>query len=310
MQLDVVMPTYNRAELLERALISLLAATPPDGLDVRITVVDNNSKDNTRALIERYIPTFEGRLSYLFAATPGRSHALNAGIATTKGDLVATIDDDEEIHPDWYRVIFSHLGAGELDFIGGPCLPRWGGDPPEWLPDDYNRGVLGWIEGPGVAQTFGEDYEGMLMGGNAAFTRAILEKVGPYHTGLGRAGSALLSCEDEDMYGRLLGVGARGKFIPELIIYHWVPPERLTKRYYRRWCFWHAVSAGVLDRDRPKQVAYLAGVPRYFFGDVARGVGRIARSTLRRSERDAARAFSSELTVWNLAGYLYGKHFR
>ena len=51
MQLDVVIPTYNRSTLLPKTLGSLLNARMPPGLDVRIIAVDNNSTDDTKAVI-------------------------------------------------------------------------------------------------------------------------------------------------------------------------------------------------------------------------------------------------------------------
>jgi glycosyltransferase involved in cell wall biosynthesis len=95
MLLDVVIPTYNRQELLQRTLKSLLGADMAPGLTVRITVVDNNSKDSTRQVIEKWIEKFDDRVRYVFEARQGRSNALNAGIASTDGDLVGMIDDDE-----------------------------------------------------------------------------------------------------------------------------------------------------------------------------------------------------------------------
>ena len=62
-----------------------------------------------------------------------------------------------------------------------------------------------------------------------------------------------MSCEDEDTFKRLLASGARGWYRPELIVYHHLPPERLTKRYFRRWCFWRGVSLGILDRQQPQE---------------------------------------------------------
>src|SRR6185369_11590229 len=140
-------------------------------------------------------------------------------------------------------------------------------------------------------------------GGNAVFTRGTLEKVGPYSTSLGRSGNRLLSCEDEDMYERLLAAGARGMYVPELIIHHFVPTERLTKRYHRTWCFWQSVSSAVLDRIRPQPTAYVLGVPRYFYGRALRGMFRVVSIT------DPESRFSNELSLWELAGFFYGKHF-
>ena len=87
MRLDVIIPTYNRHEMLRRTLNSLLAAEVPHGLDVRVTVVDNNSTDQTRQTVEEYTKRFGGRLNYVFESRQGRSSALNAGIKATRGRL-------------------------------------------------------------------------------------------------------------------------------------------------------------------------------------------------------------------------------
>ena len=75
-----------------------------------------------------------------------------------------------------------------------------------------------------------------------------------------------MSCEDEDTFKRLLALGARGSYRPDLIVHHYVAPERVAKGYFRRWCFWRGVSLGMLDRQQPQDVAYLLGVPRYLYG--------------------------------------------
>lgn len=304
MRLDVVIPTYNRATLLPRALESLLVADRPDGLDVGVTVVDNRSTDGTRAVVDSFIPRFQGRLQYLYESNPGRSHALNAGIAGTRGDLVGMIDDDEEVDRTWLRTIATAFADPGTDFIGGPYLPRWGAERPNWLGRAYGS-VIGWAESGDIVQQFGPGCDAMLMGGNAVIRRSVLERVGPYAVDLGRTpGTKLLSCEDDDMFARLLGSGARGYYRPDLIIHHYVPPERLTKRYFRRWCFWRGVSLGVLDRKRPAPVRYFLGVPRYMIGTAVRGTFSPVFGL-----REPSLTFKNELAWWDLAGFVYGKHF-
>src|SRR5262245_28131489 len=107
MQLDVVIPTYNRSVLLRKALASLLNARIPPSLEVRITVVDNNSTDDTRDVILAEQERTNGRVSYVFEKRQGRSPALNAGVAATTGSHVGFIDDDEEVDPSWYEQIVS-----------------------------------------------------------------------------------------------------------------------------------------------------------------------------------------------------------
>lgn len=51
MKLDVVVPTYNRSQLLRRTITSLLQASIPTGMAVTILIVDNNSKDDTEQVV-------------------------------------------------------------------------------------------------------------------------------------------------------------------------------------------------------------------------------------------------------------------
>jgi len=306
MLLDVVIPTYNRADLLARTLESLLAADRADAVDVRVTVVDNRSTDATRALVDSFASKFDGRLQYVYEAKPGRSHALNAGIAATSGDLVGMIDDDEEIDRRWFATIAAAFEDPSTDFIGGPYVPRWGAERPAWLGTGY-KAAIGWVDGGPALRRYGPGFEGMLMGGNAVIRRALLERVGPYSPDLGRTSDGrLLSCEDEDMFERLIAAGGNGFYRPDLVIYHYVPPERLTKRYFRRWSFWRGVSQGVLDRRRRATVPYLLGVPRYMIGVAIRAALDSSQRIFRRTE--PAQLFVNELAWWDLAGFFYGKH--
>jgi glucosyl-dolichyl phosphate glucuronosyltransferase len=307
MRLDVIIPTFNRQEMLARTLDSLFAAVVPRGLEVRIIVVDNNSTDGTKELILSRAKENEARLSYVFEPRQGRSSALNAGIAADDGDLIGMIDDDEEIDEHWYECVYATFSEREIDFIGGPYIPRWGAQAPDWLPRDY-LGVIGWVEGGEKVVAYDEKYPGILMGGNAVLTRDVIKRVGSYNTSLSRTGTRLLAGEDEDMYKRLLDAGARGLYIPDLIIYHYVPPERLTKRYFRRWCFWRGVSLGLLERESRSGVARLAGIPRWLYGAAARGAARRAKSVLTTS-CNPDESFAGELALWDLAGFAYGKHF-
>jgi glucosyl-dolichyl phosphate glucuronosyltransferase len=305
MQLDVILPTFNRHELLKLTLESLLAANTSLDLSVSVTVVDNNSSDATHDTVESYAPRFSGRLHYVFEKRQGRSHALNAGITATSGDLVGMIDDDEQIDHRWFQRIYEMFATGEVDFIGGPYVPRWPSTPPVWLPRSH-AGVIGIVDG-GSQHAYGTS-DAELMGGNAVISRAILTKVGLYSTDLGRNGKRPLADEDTDMYHRLLAAGARGMYVPDLIIYHYIHPDRLTKSYFRRWHFWRGVSSGRLDQRQPQPIPYLFGVPRYLFGSAARASLRMLPRIVG-FRKDPAGLFGDELKVVDLFGFFYGKHF-
>lgn len=307
MTLDVIIATCERPHLLARTLESLLAAPIPVGLDVCVTVVHNDAQTTTRDTVETFADRFEGRLHYVHERRRGKSYALNTGIKRTAGDLLGFVDDDEEIDVGWYTQVFAAFRDSRVDFIGGPCLPRWGAVPPTWMPESY-RGVIGYVDDGDRVMVFGKDAPGILMGGNAVVRRRMLQRAGEFLPALGpRPDRRLLSGEDEDFYVRLLIAGAHGLYLPDLKIYHYVPPERLTKQYYRRWCFWNGVSRSVIDAHRPASVIHVGKVPRYLYGSAVRGMMRVLRSF--RGRLDPSSRFAGELAVWHLLGFVYGSYF-
>jgi glycosyltransferase involved in cell wall biosynthesis len=307
MRLDVLIATCERPVLLSRTLESLLSAPVPVGFDVRVTVIHNDGTDATRHVVEQFERAFEGRLHYIHERRRGKSYALNTGIHTTTGDLIGFIDDDEEVDTGWYAQIIHAFRDESVDFIGGPCLPRWGAVPPSWMPSSY-RGVIGYVDDGDRVMVFGKDAPGILMGGNAVIRRRVLQRAGDFLPALGpRPDRRLLSGEDEDFYARLLDVGAHGLYVPGLRIYHYVPAERLTKQYYRRWCFWNGVSRSVIDSQRPSHVIRVGKVPRYLYGSAVRGLMRVVQSF--RGRLDPSSRFAAELAVWHLLGFVYGCYF-
>ncbi len=92
---SVVIPTYNRAALVARAVDSVLAQSHER---VDVVVVDDGSTDDTAAVLES---RFGGdpRVSYLHIENAGPAAARNAGFAQTIGSFVALLDSDDEWFP-------------------------------------------------------------------------------------------------------------------------------------------------------------------------------------------------------------------
>ncbi len=305
MKLDVIVPTYNRSGLLRAALRSLLRASIPPGLEVTIYAVDNNSVDDTAAVVRDLQVGAALPLQYLRETKQGLSHSRNAGIGAGSGDLIGFIDDDEEIDEHWFEVVAREFADPATDFIGGPYLPNWAAPAPAWLPPGYHA-AIGAIP-PKPRAAFGKDFGGNLMGGNAVIRRTVFERVGMYSTRLGRSGKGLLSEEDAEFYRRTEAAGIHGMYVPDLLIHHYIPAERLTRSYHRRWCYWRAVSQGVLDREQREPVAYLFGIPRHRIGRAFRSLLAMPQHLLTKDGK--GQAFADELAAFDLAGFIYGKHF-
>lgn len=304
-KLDVVVPTYNRSHLLKRTILSLLNAPIPAGLDLKIIIADNNSKDDTAQVVCEIQSQSDRDISYIKVTRQGLSFARNAGIAAGDGDVIGFIDDDEEIHNDWFNVVSREFVDSETQFIGGPYLGNWAAPRPAWLPPGYHA-VVGVIP-PKPRAPFGGTFPGILMGGNAVVRRSVFGYVGLYSTKLGRSGKGLLSEEDADFYRRLCAANLRGVYVPDLIIYHHVPSDRLTRTYHRRWCYWRGASQGIAAREQKEPVRYLLGIPRYRIGRALRGLASLPRGFL--FAHESGKVFADELALWDLIGFIYGTHF-
>ena len=90
MDLSVVIPTYNRYELLKRAIASLYEQTTPPQ---EIIVVDDGSTDNTKAIVKDF-----PEIIYIYQENRGVSAARNAGIQRAKNEWIAFLDSDDEWH--------------------------------------------------------------------------------------------------------------------------------------------------------------------------------------------------------------------
>jgi len=99
----VVVPTYNRGAGLSTVIDRVLDQAT-DGITYEVVVVDNNSRDDTRAIVERAIAgDVSGRLRYVFEGRQGVSHARNTGVAVTTAPIILFLDDDGWPGRDWVQ---------------------------------------------------------------------------------------------------------------------------------------------------------------------------------------------------------------
>ena len=211
MNINVIIPTYNRAKLLRKTLHSIGNSHMPKELEIIVTVVNNNSTDETESVFDELKTQYPKiKFEYLFEAKQGRSAAVNAGISHSKAELISMLDDDIRITPEWFEVIEKVFGnrSDELDFIGGRVLPDWEIDPPSWV-EPLKRGVIS-LRDYGDEEWFYSKETPMLSGGHAVFKASVFKEICLYPLELGTSGKSLISCEDDIFYDELIKEKKKG----------------------------------------------------------------------------------------------------
>ena len=317
MDATVVVATFNRASLLDQTLQSLRGIDAGVGRRWDAIVVDNNSTDETRRVIERHAATFPVPLRYLFEPRQGRSSALNTGMAAAQGVVIATTDDDVLVERTWLATACDALlrpADPAIAYAGGPVRPRWETTPPPWL--DRNRGDL-WgtiaIQDHGDRTFVYEEQRKVPLGANMAIRKSLVDAIGGFRAELGRGtGRLVLGQEVPEFLMRARNAGFKGIYLPSMCVHHHIPAGRLTRRYFRRWWFGKGVSRSRLESVEPltelgvdlRKTPHLLNVPRYMYGSAVRDAAGWMRHSLAGSRADA---FRHQMMLVYFAGYFWGR---
>jgi glycosyltransferase involved in cell wall biosynthesis len=301
MDVSIVISTYNRCELLAGALQALLSQTPAD-VDYEILLVDNNSSDQTRAVVKALESKNPEKLRYIFEPKQGLSYGRNTGIAEAKAEIIAFTDDDVRVGEDWvWRVKAGFEANPDIDFLGGKVVPRWPAEPPPWL-TTANWSPLALLDYGDRPFYVDSGKQLCLIGANFAFRRRAFEKVGPFKTDFQRVKDGIGSLEDHEFLLRLWRVGSKGLYLPELIVTAEIEPDRMQKQYHRRWHGSHGRFYAALHSEEVERsnLGKLFGVPAHFYrqalSDVAGWVGA-------RIRHQPEEAFAKELGLRYFGGF-------
>jgi glycosyltransferase involved in cell wall biosynthesis len=312
---SIVICTFNRAPLLRETLAALQAMSPPDACTVQIIVVDNNSTDDTPSVIaESARRAARFPIVSLKESRQGKSFALNTALAEAGGDILALLDDDVLPAPEWLQRVVNDFREHDVTFVFGKVLPRWACVPPPELltpPAQDIWGPLALVDYGDAPAAYSPENTGQRLpiGANLAFSRAALVAAGGWRTDLGKVDNTLISGEDHEIFMRLRRHGLyTGYYDPGVTVRHFVPAQRLTRRYFRQWFFWHGKTHALMLADlHPHldmaRVPRIGGVPRFVYRQALQQCWRWIRT---RGSNDALVAFVEELRAIQYAGLIAG----
>ena len=115
--ISVIMPTYNRAYVIDRAILSVLKQTYRD---YELIIVDDGSDDNTSTKVQRFE---DERIIYIkLENNRGASFARNVGIKKANGEYITFLDSDNEWRPNYLENRYKSIEINNSDFVFGPTI--------------------------------------------------------------------------------------------------------------------------------------------------------------------------------------------
>jgi hypothetical protein len=136
--LSVVVPVFNERPALLELLREIEAACEEVADTWEVIVVDDGSTDGSRELLERLATASERMTALAFRCNRGKSAALRAGLAATRGDVVVTLDGDGQDDPGSIPQLMAALADG-YDHVSGWRVPRHGPRRRAWASWLFNR---------------------------------------------------------------------------------------------------------------------------------------------------------------------------
>ena len=252
-RLSLIIATYNRAEQLMVTLDSVARQTlSADRWEC--IVVDNNSKDDTRQRVEAFAAEHpQLNMVYHLEQNQGLSYARNAGIAKAQGDIIAFVDDDERIVPEFVEA-YVELFDNKADAMsaGGKIVAEYPTGRPEWMSRYTEQPIANPMDFGSEVRLFPE-YR-IPGGGNMAMRRSVFEEVGVFNPNLGRTGGCLIGGEESDLFERMAERGMACYYVPRAVMYHIIPKSKLQPDYFERLSYNTGISQRLRAEMRGRKV--------------------------------------------------------
>lgn len=211
MRISVVVSTRNRSVKLRHLLDALQLQTLSGREAWELVIVDNRSTDDTANVIHSFTESSAFPIVYAFEERPGKSRALNTGIALARGAIMAFTDDDCVPAPDWLECLSREFTDDDCVCVGGRVELFDPADIPITIRVSRDPAVIDISNFPPANIP--------VIGCNMAIRATTLHAVGAFDVDIG-PGKRVCACEDVDMLYRLVSAGHTIRYQPAVLVRH------------------------------------------------------------------------------------------
>jgi glucosyl-dolichyl phosphate glucuronosyltransferase len=234
--ISVVIPTRNRANLLENTLRSINNQTLNKD-HYEVIVVDNGSTDHTKDIVANYSECF--KIKYIYEQKPGLHQGRHAGLREAGAEVITYADDDIEAFPEWLETINRVFhDRSDIVLVGGKNLPKFESTPPFWLLEMWNvvtdgGHILGDLSILDLGESAKEIAPDFVFGCNFSIRKSILAKTKGFHPD-GMPFELIKYRGDGETYvsNYIKDTHLKALYHPKASVYHIVTNDRLSKEYF------------------------------------------------------------------------------
>ena len=209
MLVSVVLNIMNEERYIADLMDSLVIQEGP----LEVVVVDANSQDRTREIVQRYVDRYPFVKMYIKPGTRGES--TNFGIAKAIGDIIAFTGGDDIANPNWLKELRKTFREG-ADIVAGRSIMI---------------GLRAWEDLDRV-ELYHKGFDVSFPSANEAFRREVIEKVGGFDTWF-------ITAEDIDLNFRAVDAGYKIVYNPDAIVYR---RTKATVYGFFRQAFWNGAG--------------------------------------------------------------------
>ncbi len=196
--------------------------------------MDNAADPEIDKMVDKLNRSAKIPIRYLAEPECGLHYARHAGGRAATGEILVFTDDDATFSPDWlsaYARAFADYP--EMAAAGGPVRPVWAAPPPRWLLDfmgtNSGFGILSLME---PYQEFHLDRGISFFGVNMAIRSRVLFEMGGFHPE--SIGDLWIGDGESGLNRKISNHGLLIGYVPQALVYHHIPPERMTVPYFCR----------------------------------------------------------------------------
>ncbi len=278
-EVSILIPTYNRAHVLKRAIRSVLQQSYED---FELIVIDDGSTDETKAVVRAFE---DKRLRYVRQQNKGAAAALNLGIREARSRFIAFLDDDDEWLPDKLEVQMDMFRSERMK-TGVVYTGRWRVDPGSNEKMYYPPDTIPKMNGDLHTLLFAHVTFVCLV--TAVIRKECFEKVGGFD-------ETLPSGNDRDLWIRI-SRHFEFRFIPRAFVNVYLTPDSMSRTEA------NIIKAHIMLLDRYDEEYRRYGKDRYLQLACRVGTSLMARREFRHGWRYLSRAIrTARFNVFRLA---------